>query len=45
MMNVKQEKAPISPDPMDPNWGGSAYTQSLVDKGYYKENEVSLYIS
>jgi hypothetical protein len=43
MMNVKQEKAPISPDPMDPNWGGSAYTQSLVDKGYYKENEVSLY--
>lgn len=44
MMNVKQEKAPISPDPMDPNWGGSAYTQSLVDKGYYKENEVSLYI-
>jgi len=43
MTNVKQEKAPISPDPMDPNWGGSAYTQSLVDKGYYKENEVSLY--
>jgi hypothetical protein len=43
MMNIKQEKAPISPDPMDPNWGGSAYTQSLVDKGYYKENEVSLY--
>lgn len=44
MMNVLQEKAPVSPDPMDPNWGGSAYTQSLVDKGYYKENEVSIYI-
>ena len=44
MMNVAQEKAPVSPDPMDPNWGGSAYTQSLVDKGYYKENEVSIYI-
>jgi hypothetical protein len=44
MMNVKQEQAPISPDPMDPNWGGSAYTQSLIDKGYYKENEVSIYI-
>lgn len=44
MMNVKQEKAKVSPDPMDPNWGGSAYTQSLVNKGYYKENEVSIYI-
>jgi hypothetical protein len=43
-MNTKQEKASISPDPMDPNWGGSAYTQSLVDKGYYKQNEVSISI-
>jgi hypothetical protein len=43
-MNMKQEKAPISPDPMDPNWGGSAYTQDLVDKGYYKQNNVSLYV-
>lgn len=44
MMNVAQEKAPISPDPMDPNWGGAEYTQSLVDKGYYNENQVSIYI-
>jgi hypothetical protein len=44
MMNVKQEQAKVSPDPMDPNWGGSAYTQSLVDKGYYKQNEVDIYI-
>jgi hypothetical protein len=43
-MNMKQEAAPVSPDPLDPNWGGSDYTQSLVDKGYYKDNEVSLYI-
>ena len=43
-MNTKQEQAPISPDPMDPNWGGSAYTQSLVDKGYYKQNEVQIYV-
>ena len=43
-MNMKQEKAPISPDPMDPNWGGSAYTEDLVNKGYYKSNEVSLYV-
>ena len=34
------QAGPISPDPMDPNWGGVEYTQSLVDKGYYKENEV-----
>lgn len=44
MMNVKQEQAPVSPDPMDPNWGGQAYTQDLVNKGYYKENEVNIYI-
>lgn len=43
-MDIQQEKIPVSPNPMDPNWGGSAYTQSLVDKGYYKENEVNIYI-
>jgi hypothetical protein len=44
MMDVQQEKAVISPNPMDPNWGGSTYTQSLIDKGYYKEDEVSIQI-
>ncbi len=44
MMDVQQEQAAVSPNPMDPNWGGSAYTQSLIDKGYYKGNEVSLYV-
>lgn len=44
MMDVAQEKAPVSPNPMDPNWGGSEYTQNLVNKGYYKENEVAIYI-
>lgn len=43
-MDMKQEAAKVSPNPMDPNWGGSSYTQSLVDKGYYKANEVSIYI-
>jgi hypothetical protein len=43
-MNVDVKNAPISPDPMDDNWGGAGYTQSLVDKGYYKGNEVSLYV-
>jgi len=45
VMDIEQEKAKVSPNPMDPNWGGSAYTQSLVDKGYYKENEVSIAIA
>ena len=44
MMDVKQEQTSISPNPMDPNWGGAAYTQELVDKGYYKENELQIAI-
>jgi hypothetical protein len=44
MMDAQQEQAAVSPNPMDPNWGGSAYTQSLIDKGYYKQNEVEIYI-
>lgn len=44
MMNVAQEQASISPDPMDPNWGGADYTQSLIDKGYYSQNEVQIAI-
>jgi len=43
-MNIKQENQSVSPDPMDPNWGGAKYTQSLVDQGYYKGNEVSIAI-
>jgi hypothetical protein len=31
-----------SDNAMDPNWGGAEYTQSLVDTGYYKGNEVSI---
>jgi hypothetical protein len=43
MMNENEENKAISPDPMNPNWGGSSYTQDLVDKGYYKANEVNFY--
>jgi hypothetical protein len=43
VMNIKQEAAKVSPDPMDPNWGGADYTQSLVDKGYYQDNNVQIY--
>jgi hypothetical protein len=42
MMNVKEKQAIVSPDPMHTNWGGREYTQGLVDKGYYKDNEVTL---
>jgi len=43
--DAQQEKAKISPNPMDQNWGGADYTQKLVDAGYYKDNEVSIAIS
>ena len=43
-MNIQQQAAVVSPNPMDDNWGGSGYTQGLVDKGYYKENNVEIYI-
>ena len=43
-MNVKEENMLYSPNPMDKNWGGAAYTQSLVDQGYYDANQVSIYI-
>jgi hypothetical protein len=41
-MNYKEQSKQISPNPMDTNWGGSKYTQSLVDKGYYYKNEVNI---
>jgi hypothetical protein len=43
-MNIIQNKKVVSPNPMDDNWGGVNYTQELIDEGYYKENEVSIYI-
>jgi hypothetical protein len=33
-----------SPNAMADNWGGAAYTKNLVDQGYYKENEVQIYV-
>ena len=41
-INAKEENMLYSPNPMDDNWGGAAFTQSLVDQGYYKDNEVSM---
>ena len=45
MMDVQQEQSAVSANPMDTNWGGADYTQSLIDKGYYKENEVEIAIT
>jgi hypothetical protein len=32
----------FSPNPMDDNWGGQKYTQSLVDQGYYAGSELNI---
>ena len=42
-MDVKNEAMQRSPNVMDPNWGGKSHTQSLIDTGYYKDNEVVFY--
>jgi hypothetical protein len=44
-MDFEQEQAPISPNAMDPNWGGPDYTQKLVDAGYYADNEVAIRVA
>jgi hypothetical protein len=44
MMNVQEQNKAISPDAMQPNWGGNSYTENLIEKGYYKGNEVNIYI-
>jgi hypothetical protein len=41
-INAKEEHMLYSPNQMDQNWGGAEFTQSLIDKGYYKDNEVSI---
>jgi hypothetical protein len=41
-ISAKEENMLYSPNPMDDNWGGATFTQSLIDQGYYKDNEVSI---
>jgi hypothetical protein len=43
-MNTQEEHLLYSPNPMDENWGGADFTQNLVDTGYYKDNEVNIYV-
>jgi len=35
-------KSGTSPNPMDTNWGGHKYTQSLIDKGKYDKYNVKI---
>lgn len=40
--NLSSELDDSSDDnPMNPNWKGASYTQSLIDAGYYKGNEIN----
>ena len=41
----KQNVNGVSASPMDDNWGGVSYTQDLVKKGYYKDNEVKIKVA
>jgi hypothetical protein len=42
MMDQHEQHLLHSANAMDANWGGAKYTQSLIDKGAYKGNEVSI---
>jgi hypothetical protein len=44
LMNFIQQDSGMSPNPMDPNWGGPKFTQHLIDSGYYQGDQVSIYI-
>jgi hypothetical protein len=44
MMNYGEELQKVSPNAMDPNWGGPSYTQKLVNDGYYNANQVKIYV-
>jgi hypothetical protein len=43
-LNFIQQDSGMSPNPMDPNWGGPKFTQHLIDSGYYEGDQVSIYI-
>jgi hypothetical protein len=38
------KKGAISPIATHASWGGAAYTQRLVDQGYFAANEVSIFV-
>ena len=42
---AKRKPNGLSANPMDPNWGGDAYTQSQIDTGKYSGDEVSIIVT
>lgn len=40
-IHIQGEQQYMSPNAMDPNWGGNKYTESLVESGAYAGNYVS----
>ena len=44
-MDIIQNAKKVSPNPMDDNWGGVNYTQSLIDQGVYSGDNVSTYVN
>lgn len=42
MLDYITQSTGLSPNPMDPNWGGADFTQGLIDSGYYDDNNVSI---
>lgn len=44
-MDETQNGLLYSPNAMDDNWGGAKFTQALVDRGYYADNEVAIRVA
>ena len=44
VMDIVEKQQPISANPMDDNWGGVKYTESLIKSGYYDANQVAIQI-
>ncbi len=42
-LDVIEESKSVSANAMDPNWGGHDHTQTLIESGFYKDNEVLHY--
>lgn len=38
--NMYNSNSTVSASAMDPNWGGTSYSQNTVESGYYSEDEV-----
>ena len=45
MLDYITQSTGLSPNPMDPNWGGADFTQELIDAGYYNDNNVAIAVN